>query len=63
MIVGGLIAGNPGGFEGDMTALYINVVLAIWEFRRWRVRRRNPRPPKHKNEPSASPEDTEAIGE
>jgi len=44
MILGGFLAGNPGGFEGDMTALYLNFVLGIWEFRRWRIRRRNPIP-------------------
>jgi hypothetical protein len=52
MILGGFLAGNPGGFEGDMTALYLNLVLGIWEFRRWRIRRRNPIP-KHQDRASA----------
>jgi len=50
MIVGGLVAGNPGGFEGNMTALFINVPLGIWEFRRWRARRRSRREKVKQNE-------------
>jgi hypothetical protein len=44
MILGWFLAGNPSGFEGDMTALFVQLPLGIWEFRRWRVRRSNPRP-------------------
>jgi len=42
MVVGGLRIGFNTTFEADMVTLFVMGPLAVWEWSRWRVRRRNP---------------------